>query len=505
MRIKTLVLFDSKNEFDLLVNHLSDESGRVFFYHVPSLEKLAFELNKKWDLIISDYSFSQKKAQDIFKMIQRSHPEVPFVLVSDGVGEEVTADLMKAGVEDVVIKSKLDRLTTVFRRINREHTTKTQELKAHKMVNQALASREQMLAIVSHDIKNPISAIQLEAQMLLRASDRSSESVLKNEVKTQANRILKTTERMKALISDLLDKSKSLNGLSDLHRDRLNVLKLLHDVLDGVKPLIEQKNIFLFISVPEDCTIYVDRNKMFQVFSNLINNSIKFTPDGGMIQVSLDERELCFIFAVEDNGSGINENDILNVFEKYWTGVPGDSSGTGLGLFICKTIIEAHGGKINVENIPHGGAKFYFTIPKESYDKKDQDIDFYNDLTDHRKMIYVIDDDEDLREVISWALTKEGYSVHPFSSPKKALNALNRMNRLPSLIILDFHMDEINGDEFVSEKQNIKNADQCPIIMMSASPKDIEDSISLGSIQQVITKPIDLEGLLNAVKTFVNH
>ncbi len=505
IRLKTLILFDSKNEFDSLVKHLSDESTIVFFHHVQNLEDLVFELKKKWDLIISDYFFSHNKAHDILKMIQKSHPEIPFVLVSDGVGEEVTADLMKAGVEDVVIKSRLDRLSAVFRRINREHVTKIQEFKAQKMANQALASREQMLAIVSHDIKNPISAIQLEAQMLLRASGRCPKSALTEEVKIQANRILKTTERMKLLISDLLDKSKSINGLSDINKDRLNVLKLIHDVLDGLKPLIEQKNIFVFISIPDECTIEVDRNKMFQVFSNLINNSIKFTPEGGMIQISLEDHDFFYIFIVQDTGAGLNENEILNVFEKYWTGVSGESNGTGLGLFICKTIIEAHGGKINVENVPQGGAKFYFSIPKESWNEKESKFEIHHHVSNHRKLIYVIDDDEDLREVICWALTKEGYSVSPFCSPRKALEELNDNKRLPELIILDFHMAEINGDEFVLEKQNLKHAEQCPIIMMSASPKDIEDSISLGSIQQVITKPIDLEGLLDAVKTFVNH
>jgi signal transduction histidine kinase len=501
IRLKTLILIDSKNEFDSLVSHLSDESGKVFFHHVPNLEDLTAELNKKWDLVISDYVFSQKMAHEILSLIQTSHPEVPFVLVSDGVGEEMTADLMKAGVEDIVIKSKLNRLTTVFKRIYREHATKIQELKAHKMVNQALASREQMLAIVSHDIKNPISAIQLEAQMLLRACGRSPKSALSEEVKIQANRILKTTDRMKLLISDLLDKSKSINGLSDINRDSFNVLKLIQDVLDGVKPLIEQKNIFVFISVPDDCTVYVDRNKMFQVFSNLVNNSIKFTPEGGIIKISLEERELFFIFIVEDTGSGLNEKDILKIFDKYWTGVLAESSGTGLGLFICKTIIEAHGGKINVENTPQGGAKFFFSIPKESWSEKDSKVEIHLNVSDHRKLIYVIDDDEDLREVICWVLTKEGYSVSLFGSPKKALEALNRNNRIPELIILDFHMDEINGDEFIVEKQKMKHADPCPIIMMSASPQEIEETILPASIQQILPKPIDLEGLLGAVQT----
>lgn len=222
---------------------------------------------------------------------------------------------------------------------------------------------EQILAIVSHDIKNPLNAIQLEAQMLLRIVDRHGKSLLGEEVKIQANRILKTTERLKVLINDLLEKNKSENCLTLLNREEVEVARLVQDVIDSTRPLVRQKNLMVRSLFPSGLRVYLDRNKMFQVLSNLITNAIKFTPHGGALTISIEECVHELIFKVSDSGPGLRTEDLLNVFEKYWTGVT-DCSGTGLGLFICKTIVEAHGGRIMAENLSDGGAVFSFTVPR---------------------------------------------------------------------------------------------------------------------------------------------
>lgn len=366
-------------------------------------------------------------------------------------------------------------------------------------INKAFAAKEQMLAIVSHDIKNPLSAIQLEAQMLLRAAGRSEKTLLSEEVKIQANRILKTTERLKTLISDLLDKNKSENNLSNLSKCHVDCTRLIRDVMDATRPLINEKEIILKLSLPEKVIISLDRSKIYQVFSNLLSNAVKFTPIGGKVHISMEENDHEFIFSIDDSGPGLNEKEMLKVFEKYWSGNSPD--GTGLGLFICKTIIEAHHGHIFADKESlYKGARFRFTLPKMSHPMENETVPYFVSHVDVRKKIYVIDDDEDLREVISWVLSKEGYSVYSFESPGEALSSLKRSHHLPQLIVVDYHMDEMQGSEFLIRKNVIKDAAQCPVLMISASPKEVEGQVCREHYKEVLTKPIDLEGLVSKIR-----
>lgn len=468
-----------------------------FFKKVHTLEEFTEQLKKfHWNIIFSDYKFGNWKALEAIQIAKVFSHDTPFVLFSDGVGEEAVADLMKAGIDDIVLKSRPERLVPVARRILREQESRDKEARAQKAAGDATAAREQMLAIVSHDIKNPLCAIQLEAQMLLRSAERAGKTLLSEEVKVQSARILKTTERMKTLISDLLDRNKSQDSLSRLKKCDMYVIRLLQEVLDSLRPLINEKDLVIKMTVPDHVMINVDRSKMFQVFSNLLNNAIKFTPKGGTIHIHLEENENEFIFSVEDSGPGLEQEDLQHVFDKYWSRSESNVHGTGLGLFICKTIITAHGGHIQAENMEHSGARFRFYLPKQCHTHE------VIERTGHdlRKTIVIVDDDDDLREVISWALNKEGFAVHSFSSPSKALEKLSFANFHPNLIVVDFHMGEMNGGDFVLKKNEIFHVKSCPVVMISASPHEVEEFVSQQYYKEVITKPIDLEGLVDNVR-----
>lgn len=361
-------------------------------------------------------------------------------------------------------------------------------------IHKAYAAREQMIAVVSHDIKNPLSAIQLEAEMLLKVADRDADSSIAEAVRTQARRILKTTDRLKALIADLLDKNKSEEGLSSLSKTENDVSKLFQEVLDSFEHLITTKNLTAVTSFSSNLVLELDKNKMYQVMSNLLCNAIKFTPENGHIHLNIKELENEYHFSVTDNGPGLNPHELEQIFEKYWTGDITGRSGTGLGLFICKTIIEAHGGHIGAENLESGGARFWFTLSRPSLSLKDK-----------KQKILVIDDDDDLREVISWALDREGYSVQAYSNPEVALENLRQGKHFPQLIVVDFQMDNMKGTEFLKYKQEIvlNDVHSCPVVMISASPEEVE-SADNELFKKILTKPLDLEALILNVKNYMN-
>jgi signal transduction histidine kinase len=488
--LKILSLGPSEEHSQSVLHYLKTLDNEIFSQRVESRSELekTLELND-WDLVISISDLHDLTSLDALSITKNHDSDLPFIIVSDGISEEAVADMMKAGVEDIVIKSRLGRLVHVVRRILREKDVKNKELKARNQANQAHAAREQMLAIVSHDIKNPLSAIQLEAQMLLKIAERNSKTLLAEEVKIQARRILKTTDRLKGLIVDLLDKNK------------LDVVKLSQEAIDSCRPLLREKDINFRFNFPLNVDeLSVDKNKMFQVLSNLICNAIKFTPQSGNITLNVEENDHSVIFNVIDNGPGLKESELNRVFDKYWTAGVSGCSGTGLGLFICKTIIEAHGGHIGVENQESGGAHFWFTLPKILKTVK---ADFW--VKDKNRKILVIDDDEDLREVISWALGKEGYSVHSYSDPKEALASLRNGRHSPQLIVVDFHMDGMKGGEFLKHKNEIDDIDvkDCPVVMISASPEEVEREVTRDLYKEIVTKPIDLEALIGNVHKYL--
>jgi signal transduction histidine kinase len=503
-KLKVIIVENSLKEVSTLSSEIAKINESFHQKHISSLEELKNQLSiNSWSLVISEYNLLDFSAFDALSIVKEYSPDTPFILLTDGLSEEIVADLMKAGVEDVVHKTRLERLSPAIKRILRSNAIRLKEEHAQKMASQAFAAKEQMLAIVSHDIKNPISAIQLEAQMLLRASDKHDISKLSEEVKIQANRILKTTERMKILISDLLDKNKSENGLSHLLKENMNISKIIQEVIDSIYPLMQEKKISLKTLIPEILQIDIDRNKMFQVFSNLLHNAIKFTPIGGSIEISIEETSTDLFFTVEDSGPGLSELECQKVFDKYWTGSKSNTSGTGLGLFICKTIIESHGGHIQVNNILGQGARFRFNLPRfvQIQMKSPRLLENLNSFG--RKNIFIIDDDEDLREVMSWALSKEGHFIYAFQSPQEALDCIQGSEVFPNLIIVDYHMGEMNGKDFVIKKDLLDPTKCCPVLMITASPTEVERDVPRELYSQVITKPIDLEGLVDNVRKLI--
>ncbi len=361
-------------------------------------------------------------------------------------------------------------------------------------------SREQMLAIVSHDIKNPISVIQLEAQMLLKLADEGVDNPLSNKVRHQANRILRTTERMKELISDLLEKHKGEHNLSNLEKSHCTLGGLFQDVLDSLKALFVQKHLHIFFRQDEYLAGMFDKAKLTQVITNLLSNAVKFAPDGGQIHIQVLQQAEEILCRICDNGPGLKSEDMNHVFEKFWTGGVRGRSDTGLGLFICKSIVEAHGGQIFVENLPEGGACFSFTLPLLGADQTEIII------KDKHRKILIIDDDEDLRDAMAWVLNKEGYSVHSYGDPYKAFESLAIGRHRPQLMIVDFQMDGMNGFEFLKKKNECSELDvrECPVILISASPDEVEAQERSEDLKQLMTKPLDLESLLENIKNLTN-
>jgi PAS domain S-box-containing protein len=231
-----------------------------------------------------------------------------------------------------------------------------QEREAKEKAEAAVRVRDETLGIVSHDLRNPLTKIALSADLL--------REVEAHEQRELIDTILSSTKQMQRLIQDLLDVARVESGALSVAQSPIDPAALVREVCASNEPLAEQKRQRIVCHIPEPLPhVCADRERMMQVFGNLIGNAMKFTPERGTITVEVRQTNGDAQFVVRDSGPGIPESDLKHVFTPYWQAKKTAHMGAGLGLAIVRGIVEAHGGRVWAENAPNGGAVFRFTIP----------------------------------------------------------------------------------------------------------------------------------------------
>jgi two-component system, chemotaxis family, sensor kinase Cph1 len=227
----------------------------------------------------------------------------------------------------------------------------------------AVAARDDLVAVVSHDLKNPLAAIQVHTGLILRTV-KSEDGGPWQRVQNSVERIQHSAERMNTLIQDLLDLAKIEAGRFVVTPRPETAEGIIEECLEILGPLAGQKKLRLThrISAP-NLLVSADRERIFHVLSNIVGNAIKFTPEQGNIDLSVDAEGDQVRFAIRDTGPGIPQEQLSHLFDRFWQAKKQAKKGTGLGLYIVKGIIEAHGGRVWVESQEGRGSTFYFTLP----------------------------------------------------------------------------------------------------------------------------------------------
>ncbi len=232
-------------------------------------------------------------------------------------------------------------------------------------VRASLRFREEIVGVVSHDLRNPVAAVKMLSRAVLNEIEDGGSGRRENILL-----IAKAAEQMDTLIRDLLVVSRLDAGKLTIHQESIDASALLAGSLETLIPLGEEKAIKLDIQLEGGLPrVLADSERIQQAISNLVGNSIKFTPSGGKIIVRAKSAGEEVIVSVIDNGPGISADQLPNVFDRYWQSSRTDREGAGLGLAIAKGIIEGHGGRIWIESTPGLGTTASFTLPATRSDR----------------------------------------------------------------------------------------------------------------------------------------
>ncbi|MGZ3478046.1 MAG: sensor histidine kinase, partial [Polyangiales bacterium] len=231
-------------------------------------------------------------------------------------------------------------------------------------LREAGREQEDFLAVVAHDLRNPLAAVQSSMELLVHARDGEDALCRVTRVVPIVRR---NVDRMESLIGDLLDLDALKRGGVTLHIEDLAASEVLQDACDLMRDLAAARGIQLLVhDPPPGLRVCCDRSRVLEVFSNLIGNAVKFTPSGGRIDLRAQDAGDGTLLEVRDSGHGIPSAHLQRVFDRYQR-ASSDRGGVGLGLTIAKAIVEAHGGTIGVESQEGVGSAFRFVLPRRRY------------------------------------------------------------------------------------------------------------------------------------------
>jgi PAS domain S-box-containing protein len=394
---------------------------------------------------------------------------------------------------------KINGVVASARDVTDARAAEKQQLQKEK-----LAAMGEMMAGVAHELNNPLTAI-------LGISDLMRERAADDSTRRQVEIILKQARRAAGIVQNLLAFSRP----SALARKKLRPEHAIEQVIEQQQALLRQKNISIQVEAPQDMpTVEADPKLLQQVFVNLIVNAeqaIISRRDHGTLRISIEaaDGKIAFVFA--DDGPGIAAENLAKIFDPFFT-TKRPGGGTGLGLTICLAIIKEHGGTIEVQSSPDAGAEFRVILPASREEPPQESAAPQGRASAPQasgalqgRSVYVVDDEESIREIVQEGLSARGMKVDGASSSEEALPhlAVHRYD----FVLCDFNLPGLNGEQFFERMhENTRSAVAPKFVFMSGAlldPGTMSRFSEKGA--SVLQKPFHIAGLAALLTDLLEH
>ncbi|MFV8827488.1 ATP-binding protein [Alkalihalobacterium sp. APHAB7] len=340
--------------------------------------------------------------------------------------------------------------------------------------------KSELVSTVSHELRTPLASV-LGFTELMVTKDLKPE-----RQKKYLQTIHKEAKRLTNLINDFLDLQRMESGKQTYEKQLFDMVQLVNNVASVFQ---EQHSSRKFIIEEEEKTlmIYADEEKVIQLFTNLISNAVKFSPEGGNVEVRFRNDYEHIYIDVKDYGLGISQSEINNLFQKFYrvdNTISRKIGGTGLGLAISKEIANAHGGDITVQSVEGEGSTFTVSFPLYQCELPRQE--FHKIQENNKPLIVILEDDNSLALLLKEQLEETGFAVVHVKDGQEAVQFITKEK--PELVVIDIMLEHsIDGWAVIQAMKDKRDTENIPIIISSALDEK-EKGISLG-VEHYLTKP----------------
>ncbi|MFL5306297.1 MAG: ATP-binding protein [Polyangia bacterium] len=363
--LRVLHVEDEPTDSKLLDRELGRLGYDVTSSRVQTGQTLRAALEEsEWDIVLSDYSMPSFDAVAALRVLKESGRDIPFIVVSGSIGEETAIEILKKGAADFIIKTNLARLGPAVERELDDARTRRERAEAFLALQEAVKARDDFLSIASHELKTPLAALRLQLQNVLRRLDAPA-AANPAELRDKVAAADRSAARLSALVEKLLEITRLTSGKLDLRVERVNLGDVVRTSVDGLQQIASRAGSTITTAIDPAVWGIWDRERLRSVVDNLVDNAVKYGARRP-VHVAVEDRGDSGRVTVRDEGIGISDDDKQRIFERFERAVPEKHfGGFGLGLWLTRKIVTAHGGSIQVTSQPEGGSTFTVDLPKQ--------------------------------------------------------------------------------------------------------------------------------------------
>ncbi len=514
--LRALIVEDSERDAALLVRKLRRGGYDLSFERVETADAMHAALdNQTWDVVLSDYAMPRFGAPEALALVRERRLDLPFIIISGTIGEEIAVSSLRAGAHDFLIKGSLARLIPAIEREMGEATLRIEKRKMQEqlLISERMASVGLLAAGVAHEINNPlailVSNLELAAQQLdaITADAPGDASPARQAVRlvdlgAQLRDAQEAAERVRLIVRDLKVLSRSSDTES---RGPVDMRSVLESAIRMASNEIRHRA-RLTRDYADVLPVYGNESQLGQVFLNLIVNAAHAIPEG-----HAESNEIKFVIRMEppgriaieihDTGGGIPADALPHIFDSFFT-TKAATSGTGLGLAICRRIISEHQGEISVESKVGVGTMFRTVLPAAIPKATAITPASPQVAAGRRGRILAVDDEQMLCAVIHRILRRD-HDVTTVTSAREAMRSLRGGERY-DLILCDLMMPEMTGMEFYTQLQQTVPEQAGKIVFMTGGAFTEQTQAFLGQLtNESIDKPFTTEKLRAQVQRFL--
>lgn len=378
--------------------------------------------------------------------------------------------------------------------------------------------KDEFISVVSHELRTPLTAIRGSLGLLAAGLLTTQPEKAKRMLEIAAA----NTDRLTRLINDILDIERIESGKINMEKEACDAQELMVKTAEALRIIAQNTGITLLLGTI-NARVWVDRDRIIQVLTNLISNAIKFSPPNTTIEISaewitetcslppldqegLDNKQPTLLFKVKDQGRGIPIDKLESIFGRFQQVNASDSrdqGGTGLGLAICRSIVQQHNGCIWVQSQLGQGSTFYFTLPAIDEDTKEASKQLLlSSPVSSTPLILLCDDDTSIHEVVQISLQQRGYRVVAVASGQEAIKQASELQ--PAVILLDLLMPEMDGWATIAGLKEQLSTKHIPIIIFSAFVSEI-DKLAHQGVVNWVPKSLTEQSLFETIEQSLKH